>query len=94
MRTLMLILGLMAVEAHATEPGRYQAIALEGESGARSGAARVMIVDTAEGHVWTWSGNELLLDAAGSRRYGAAFVYQGRLRPGSKPGEVIDPQPR
>jgi hypothetical protein len=94
MRTLMLVLGLMTAAAHATEPGRFQAIALEGESGVRSGAARVMIVDTVEGHVWTWSGNELLPDASGSRRYGAAFVYQGKLRPGSKPGEVIDSQPR
>lgn len=94
MRKLILVLGLLAATAYATEPGRYQAIALEGDAGARSGAARVMIVDTVEGHVWTWSGNELLPDAAGGRRYGAAFVYQGKLRPGSKAGEVIDAQPR
>jgi hypothetical protein len=33
-------------------------------------------------------------DAGSGRRYGAAFVYQGKLRPGNKPGEIIDAQPR
>lgn len=92
MRTLLLFLGLLTAAAHAAEPGRYQAIALEGDAAARSGAPRVMIVDTTEGHVWTWSGNELLPDVGSGRRYGAAFIYQGKLRPGSKPGEIIDPQ--
>lgn len=91
MRTLLLVMGLIAGVAEAAENGRYQAIALEDEAGGRSGA-RVLIVDTADGHVWTWSGNELMPDVGSGRRYGAAFVYQGKLRPGSKAGEIIDPQ--
>jgi len=93
MRTLLLLMGLITGAAQAAENGRYQAIALEDEGASRSGA-RVLIVDTADGHVWTWSGNELMPDVGSGRRYGAAFVYQGKLRPGGKPGEIIDPQPK
>jgi len=78
--------------AHATEVGRYHAIPLEGE-GAR-GASRVLIIDSQDGHVWTWSGNELIADSASGRRYGAAFIYQGKVRPGNKAGDIIDLQPR
>jgi hypothetical protein len=94
MRALLLVLGFIAASAGAAEPGRYQAIALDDEAGLRGGSARVLIIDTADGHVWTWSGNELMPDAGSGRRYGAAFVYQGKLRPGNKPGEIIDAQPR
>ena len=81
---------LMGV-AHAAEVGRYQAIPLEGEASSRGGS-RVLIIDSQEGHVWTWSGNELIADTGSGRRYGAAFIYQGKVRPGSKTGEVIDSQ--
>lgn len=30
----------------------------------------------------------------GRRRYGSGFIYQGRLRPGSQPGELIEQLPR
>ena len=81
------------VGAHAAEIGRYQAIPLEGEGPARGGS-RVLIIDSQEGHVWTWSGNELIADSGSGRRYGAAFIYQGKVRPGSKTGEIIDVQPK
>ena len=75
----------------AADVGRYQAVPLEGEGPVRGGS-RVLIIDSQEGHVWTWSGNELLGDSASGRRYGSAFIYQGRVRPGSKHGEVIELQ--
>ena len=77
--------------AFAAEVGRYQAIALTGDGPGR-GSSRVLILDSQEGHVWTWSGNELIAEGANGRRYGAAFIYQGKVRPGSKAGEVIDSQ--
>lgn len=83
----------MTITAGAAETGRYQAIPLEGEGAARGGS-RVLIIDSQEGHVWTWSGNELIADGGSGRRYGAAFIYQGKVRPGSKSGEVIDSQPK
>jgi len=79
--------------ANAADIGRYQAIPLEGEAAARGGS-RVLIIDSQEGHVWTWSGNELISDGSSGRRYGAAFIYQGKVRPGSKTGEIIDSQPK
>ena len=91
MQRLLLLLCLGTGLVHAADNGRYQAIALEGEGATRSGS-RVLILDTADGHVWTWSGNELMPDSGNGRRYGAAFIYQGRVRPGSKTGEVMDSQ--
>ena len=79
--------------ASAADPGRYQAIALGGDGPARGGS-RVLIIDSQDGHVWTWSGNELIVEGGSGRRYGAAFIYQGKLRPGSKIGEIIDTQPK
>lgn len=76
---------------HAAEAGRYQAVPLEGEGNARGGS-RVFIIDTQDGHVWTWSGNELVGSGGNERRYGPAFVYHGKVRPGSRTGEVIEPQ--
>ena len=66
---------------------------LKGKAAARGGS-RVLIIDSQEGHVWTWSGNELIADSGSGRRYGAAFIYQGKVRPGSKTGEIIDVQPK
>ena len=92
MRTLVLGFGVaMTAPAHAGDNGRYQAIPLDGEAAARGGS-RVLIIDSQEGHVWTWSGNELISESGSGRRYGAAFIYQGKVRPGNKAGEIIDSQ--
>ncbi|MEW6591395.1 MAG: hypothetical protein AB1418_10195 [Pseudomonadota bacterium] len=94
MRTPWTILGVLALSGAAiADEGRYQALPLPG-AGAGQGGGRAFILDTREGHVWIWSENEPIATADGRRRYGAGFIYQGRLRPGSQPGELIDPQPR
>lgn len=92
MRTGWLLLGLLAISvgAHA-EDGRYQALPLAGSDGGKGGA-RAFILDTREGHVWIWSENELMSAPNGGRRYGTGFIYQGKLRPGTRPGELIDQQ--
>lgn len=91
-RTLLMGMGVaMTVTAHAADNGRYQAIPLDGEAASRGGS-RVLIIDSQEGHVWTWSGNELISDSSSGRRYGAAFIYQGKIRPGKKTGEIIESQ--
>jgi hypothetical protein len=91
MRELLLSLYFIACAAHAADSGRYQAIAMEGDSPARTGN-RVLIIDTQEGHVWTWGGNELMPDTGSGRHYGPAFIYQGKVRPGSNSGEFIESQ--
>ena len=91
LKGLVAAMALLVATAHAAEGERYQAIALDGDNSSHAGS-RVLIVDSVDGHVWTWSDNELMPDSGSGRRYGTAFVYQGKLRPGSKPGEIIDPQ--
>ncbi|HQT71434.1 MAG TPA: hypothetical protein PLE48_13565 [Thiobacillus sp.] len=83
---------VLATQAQAEE-GRYEALPLAGADGGKGGG-RALIVDTREGHVWVWSENELLNSPNGQRRYGSGFIYQGKLRPGTQPGEIIEPQSR
>lgn len=90
MRTGWLLLGLLALSAGAlADDERYQALPLAGTEGSQGGA-RAFILDTREGHVWIWNENELITAPDGSRRYGTGFVYQGKLRPGTRPGEFIE----
>ena len=91
MRTWMLALGwLMLAGGALADDGRYQALPLPGAGG--QGGGRAFILDTREGHVWIWSENELITAPDGRRRYGSGFIYQGKLRPGTQPGEMIEQQ--
>ncbi|KVW93442.1 hypothetical protein ABW22_14545 [Thiobacillus denitrificans] len=99
MRTGWMALGLLALSTAALADegraavGRYEALPLAGADGGKGGA-RAFILDTRDGHVWIWSENELITAPDGRRRYGAGFIYQGKLRPGSQPGEMIEQQGR
>jgi len=94
MRTGWMLLGLLAMSLGAqAEDGRYQALPLAGAEGGKGGG-RAFILDTREGHVWIWSENELITAPDGSRRYGTGFIYQGKLRPGTQPGKLIEQPPR
>jgi len=89
-----MVVGLLAVSAAAwADDGRYQALPLAGAAGGQGGG-RAFILDTREGHVWIWSENEPVTGADGRRRYEAGFIYQGKLRPGTQPGELIEPMAR
>lgn len=81
--------GLLALSIGAQAEERYQALPLGGAEGSQGGG-RAFILDARDGHVWIWSENELITAPDGSRRYGAGFVYQGKLRPGTHPGEFIE----
>jgi len=87
-----MLLGLLALSGSALADGeRYQALSLAAAEGSKGGG-RAFILDTRDGHVWIWSENELITAADGRRRYGAGFIYQGKLRPGNQPGEMIEQQ--
>ncbi|MBN8759289.1 MAG: hypothetical protein ABS91_03170 [Thiobacillus sp. SCN 64-35] len=90
-KTLFLLGMLIAAGAAQADDGRYQALPLAGADGGKGGG-RAFILDTRDGHVWVWTENELVVAPDGNRRYGAGFIYQGKLRPGSRPGEFIDPK--
>ena len=94
MQTRWLMVGLLAFATQAlAENGRYEALPLAAVDGGKGGG-RALIVDTRDGHVWVWSENELLNSPGGQRRYGSGFIYQGKLRPGTQPGEIIEQQHR
>ncbi len=92
MQIRWLMLGMLVISGSVmAEADRYQALPLAGAEGSKGGG-RAFILDTREGHVWIWSENELIMAPDGRRRYGAGFIYQGKLHPGSRPGEMIDQQ--
>lgn len=97
MRTRWMLLGALLLsgnvlaEGERAGAGRYEALPLAGAEGSKGGG-RAFILDTRDGHVWIWSENELITSPDGRRRYGAGFIYQGKLRPGSQPGEMIEQQ--
>jgi hypothetical protein len=75
------------------EGGRYQAVVIP-EAGRSAGTGslttRVFILDTVDGHLWIWGEREAIYDQAGKPRFGTSLIYQGRVRPGQKMGEVIE----
>lgn len=95
MRTRWMLLGALALTGSALAEdgragaGRYEALPLAGVEGSKGGG-RAFILDTRDGHVWIWSENELITASDGRRRYGSGFIYQGKLRPGTQPGEMIE----
>lgn len=90
MRAKWMLLGSLALSTCALAAGeRYQALPLAGGEGGKGGG-RAFILDTQEGDVWVWSENELITSPDGRRRYGSGFIYQGKLRPGTRPGEMIE----
>ena len=74
---------LIVQNVFAEEIGRYQVVALpkvEGE------ATHALIIDTKEGHIWTWDEYNR---EKGTNKVGRYLIYQGKVKPGSRMGEVI-----
>jgi hypothetical protein len=95
MRTrLFLIILLLFLPPAFAETSRYQAVVIPeaGRTGQSANlSSRVFILDTVEGHLWTWGENEAIYnDIGGKPRFGTALIYQGRVKPGTKMGEVIE----
>lgn len=62
--------------------GRYQLVRLM--DGDRDHTA-VMVLDTANGHLWEWR------EAPGTKGSArAAIIYMGKVEPGTQPGEIVD----
>ena len=57
--------------------GRYQAIRMDSNA--------IFILDTKEGHLWVW-----VIQKDNSGQSAEFLFYQGKVRPGSKMGELID----
>ncbi|MCB1876652.1 MAG: hypothetical protein KDH88_11820 [Chromatiales bacterium] len=90
-RVLLALIVWIAGSAWAAEDGRYQALLVGGEAGGAgaSGGGRVFIIDSRDGHFWTWVDSDVVPGQNGRLRVGSVLRYQGRLRVGDHPGEVI-----
>lgn len=87
-----LALTLGTGSALAQETQRYQAIAIPGDASGGPGgtvSSRVLILDSRDGHIWTWAENETIYEGE-TPRIGTVLIYQGKLRPGERPGEVLE----
>jgi len=74
------------------EDGRYQAVVLHtagASSGTGSISPKVFILDSRDGHMWTWEQNARVQRKKGGLTFGNLLTYQGRLKPGRHAGEVI-----
>ncbi len=84
---------LMTFVGHAADDGRYQAFVLQ-EAGGSGGTVTLMpsvfIIDSRDGHMWTWEKNMPLPGLDGKRGFGTLITYQGQVKPGAKIGEIIN----
>jgi hypothetical protein len=90
-KSLALLLLVLAATPSLAADERYQVVSIpEAGRPLQSGGAhaKVFILDTAEGHMWTWGENDFL--PGGDRKLGSALIYQGRLKPGKQAGEIIE----
>jgi hypothetical protein len=62
--------------------GRYEMVALPKQPGSYDN--RVMILDTADGHLWQW----WEAPAVGSAISSSGITYLGKVTPGNAPGET------
>jgi hypothetical protein len=71
------------VPAQAQNPvGRYEMVTLPSKAGSYDN--RVMILDTADGHLWQW----WEAPAVGSMAPSSGITYLGKVAPGATPGET------
>jgi hypothetical protein len=88
-RTILTILcfvvfSIVAPDIHAeTTVGRYQMVTLPTKPG--SFDSRVMILDTADGHLWQWWEAPVI----GSSAPSSGIAYLGKVTPGSTTNETL-----
>jgi len=88
----LLVLLLEPRALRAGEEGRYQAVPLHTAGASSSTGAinpKVFILDTRDGHMWTWEQNARVKRMKGGLSFGNILTYQGILKPGSHMGEII-----
>lgn len=86
---------VLVAQTALAEGGRYQAVVMH--EGGRTGTSgnlypRVFLIDTVEGHLWTWEENTRL-GGPDKGTFGTALIYQGRVSPGARPGDVVTQRP-
>ena len=85
---LVFLFLLVPLGVFAEEIGRYQVVVIP--KVAPLDADKVFILDTKEGHMWTWTQYQKIKDASEGGRY---LTYQGKVKPSQKMGDIIEKQP-
>lgn len=88
---LYLVIAMFPISLYAE--GRYEAVVIPQANGSGQGTSlqpKVFILDTEEGHLWTWSENEVIYGELDKPQFGSVLIYQGRVRPGERMGEIIE----
>jgi hypothetical protein len=81
----ILLFGILVSQiVFAEENGRYQMIVMPKVNSLD--ADKIVVLDTKEGHIWTWSNYQKVQGVSEGGRY---LTYQGKVRTGQKSGEVI-----
>lgn len=80
----LLLLIPFSISNAADDVGRYQCIALPRAE--RTSFTEVVILDTKDGHIWTWTSQSGLNEMKG----GNHLTYEGQVKPGKKAGDKID----
>ena len=78
---LLVIIFATPLIAADNEVGRYQAISIPGQG---SRAIAILILDTKEGHIW------MFVSVGANKNLMQTILYQGKVKPGQKMGDVID----
>ncbi len=75
--TLVIVFVLLIATPAIAGQGRYQAVTIQS-----NGSEKIFILDTENGHCWTW------LPPSDSR-ISSIIKYEGKVKVGKKPGEFI-----
>ncbi|MEE9395894.1 MAG: hypothetical protein V3V31_02660 [Methylococcales bacterium] len=75
--------------AFAEENDRYRAVILQ-QGGGSENRAKVFIIDSEDGHMWTWEDKTKFTTKNGQIGFGTQLIYQGKVRPGSASGEIVE----
>lgn len=95
-RRIVLLTLFLSFSVVADEDSRYRAIVLhEGGRSGQSGSfmPKVFIIDSRDGHMWTWEQKTKLQGSKGGFALGTVLTYQGRVQPGKNMGDIVAQEP-
>ncbi len=82
--TLLLTLSI----CKADDDDRYRALVLQ-QAGGLDNHAKVFILDSEDGHMWTWEDKTKFATKDGKFSFGSLLTYQGKLKRGKSIGEIV-----
>jgi hypothetical protein len=85
---LILFFSFEGLYAEENQNGRYQAVSINKNQS--SSSSEVLVIDTKDGHLWKF--DEWPAWKEYNIKGGRNIIYLGKLKPGTKFGEIIEKQ--